>query len=223
MFTQPVAAGAFGSPAPTFYSITSSDGRGSSPGVSGALLVPNSPNVVDLSLSDDLVKGAFYTFSAIGVPAVDLSVTPGDSTLDLRWGVSAPKENVEPIVRDQQRLLYGIDLLWNGEDFQETATGDLDRVEGTANVTKALNRGVESTGLPWDPTYGAGAREFVDSPSLAAGTLKGAVAAQILRDPRVKQVKVTYEIDDENTYLNADPTLVSGEVIEPVSVEVPNQ
>lgn len=223
LFTSPLASGAFGAPAPAYYSIVNNDGRAPSPVVQAALLVPGDTAVVELALSEPLIKGAFYTVKAEGVPALDTTVTPTPSALDLRWGVVTTPENVEPPQKDRELLLYFVDLLWNGTDFQESALGDLDRVSGTANVTKALNRGVEAGPLPWDNTYGAGARDFVDSPSVAAGTLKGAVAAQLLRDPRVKAVKVTYKIDDEKTYLNADPTLISGQPVERVSITVPNQ
>jgi hypothetical protein len=222
LFTNALGAGAFGVPAPAYYSVTNDDGRGPSPIVRGAYLVPGNPNVVELALSEPIVKGALYTYTAEGVPATDLSVTPPGSSAELRWGLTEARQNVEPAVRDKERLLYGVDLLWNGTDYQESATGDLDRIEGTANVTKALNRGVESSELPWDPTYGAKAREFVDSPSTVAGTLKGSVSRQLLSDPRVKGIKVSYEIQDEKTFLYADPTLISGEDVERISITVPN-
>lgn len=223
VFSTPLAAGAFGVPAPAYYAVTCEDGRGPNPPVKGAYIVPGCPAVVELALGQPLVRSSLYTITAEGVPAADLTVTAAGTELSLRWGLSAPKENVEPGVRDRRRLLYGVDLVWNGTDYQESATGDLDRVEGTANVTKALNRAVEANGLPWDPAYGARIREFVDSPSTASGSMKGAVASQILRDPRVASLKVSYEIDDSNTHLYVDPLLVSGETVERVSITVPNE
>lgn len=223
VFTNVLAGGAFGMPAPSNYIVKNTDGRGSSPAVQAAYVVSGSATVVELSLSAPLVAGAAYSITAEGIPAVDASTTPvGQSTLTMMWGATPPKANVEPIQIDRELLLYGIDILWNGADFQENANADLDRVSGTANVSKALNRGVESNGLPWDDTYGGHAREFIDSPSLAAGTLKGSVTAQLLRDPRVKFVKVTYDIQDAKTFLFAKPTLISGEDVEPVSLVVPN-
>jgi hypothetical protein len=222
VFTNALASGAFGLPAPTNYVIANTDGLGTSPSVKAAYVVPGNPAVVELALSAPIVAGAAYTISAVGVPAVDTTVTPVGSVLSFRYGATVAKENVEPIRRDRELLLYGIDLLWNGADFQETANGDLDRVSGAANVTKALNRGVEANGLGWDSTYGAKAREFIDSPSVAVGTLKGSVTAQLLRDPRVQEVRVTYDIQDSKTFLFATPKLISGESIEPVSIVVPN-
>lgn len=181
--------------------------------------------MVELTLGSSLVKGVIYTVSAIGVPSTDSSMTGSDAVLSLRWGLQQTPLNVEPTLKDKRRFIYGVDLLWTGVDFQETATGDLDRVDGTANVTKALNRRVECEpgDLPWDTTYGAGVRDFVDSPSSAAGTLQGTVSAQLLRDRRVKSLKINYEIADEVTYLYVDPTLVSGESLERISIGVPNE
>lgn len=222
IFSGPLDTGAFGYPAPTFYSVANVDGCAPSPTVQAALLVPNSPNVVELVFSLPILNGVLYTVTAVGVPSTDSTVTPSGSTLDLRWGAKIEKPNVEPLYQNRQRLLYFIDLLWNGADFQETATNDLDRIEGTANVSKALNRGVEADSLPWDDTYGAKARQYVDSPSTAAGTLKGSISAQLLRDPRVKSAPVKFEVDDEKTFIYANPVLISGEKIERVSIEVPN-
>ncbi len=228
LFSNTLASGAFGVPAPAGYTVESLDGVATPPQVEAALVVPGSPNVVELVFDAPLVHGALYLAKALSIPATDLSSTlpivTSSSSLRMRWGFNSPKENVEPALRDRERLLYGIDLLWTGSDYQETGTGDLDRVGGTANVAKALNRGVETSpgDLGWDATYGAGARDFVDSPSVIAGTLKGSVAEQLLRDPRVKAVKTSYEITDEKTFLYADPVLISGEAIERVSIEVPN-
>lgn len=223
VFSSPLASGAFGVPGPAAYVIASSDARAPNPSVQAAMAVPGSSAVVELALGSALVKGALYTVTAIGIPAADTSTSTGASASQFRYGQRTIKENVDPIQRDRQRLLYGIDLLWNGADFQETATGDLDRVSGSANVAKALDNAVESNGLPWDSSFGAGAREFVDSPSTASGTLTGAMAAQILKDPRVRSVKFDVAQDGDDSYVNATPTLISGEPIEPVSIEVPSQ
>lgn len=224
VFTNALASGAFGVPAPGGYLITCVDGSATPPGIQAALVVPGSATVVELSFDAPLVRGALYHITAQSIPAVDASSTATGTGQDFRWGFDTPPVNVEPARRNKELLLYGVDLIWNGVDYQENAAGDLDRVSGSANVTKALNHGVEANpgDLIWDETWGGGGREFVDSPSTAAGTLKGAVSAQLLRDPRVKSVKTTYEIDDEKTFLYATPTLISGEQIDRVSIEVPS-
>ncbi len=221
LFSRPLDAAAFGV-APSLYVITSADSSGASPTVQAAMIVTGSPAVVELALSLPIVEGAMYSVSAVGVPGDDASTTPGGSVLPFRYGRTATYRDVEPLRRNREDLLYGIDLLWTGADYQETATGDLDRVGGTANVVKALYRGIESQGLTWDSAYGAKARDFVDSPSATSGTLKGAVTAQVLRDPRVQKVKVTVSTNDEKTYLHITPTLITGAVLEPVSMVVPS-
>ncbi len=223
VFSNTLAAGAFGAPAPGAYSIEATDESTTAPGVEAALIVSGSTNVVELVLDSPIVRGALYLVKAEGVPATDASTTPIGSQTQMRWGFSTTKENVEPSLRDRKRILYFVDLVWTGTDYLEASTGDLDQVDGTANVTKALNRGVETNpgDLPWDTTYGAGARSFVDSPSVLAGTLKGSVAAQLLRDPRVQSIKTSHQIAEDKTFLFADPTLITGEVVERVSIEVP--
>jgi len=221
IFSTVLDAGAFGV-SPSLYVITCTDSLGISPNISAAMVVSDSPYCVELALSTDLVKGSLYTISAIGVPAADASVTPDPSLLSFRFGLNSESRDVEPIQRNREDLIYGIDLLWNGVDYQETASGDLDRIGGTANVTKALYRGLEAQGLTWDQGYGAHIRDFVDSPSPVAGTLKANVQSQILSDPRVKSAKVKVSTDEEETYLVITPSLISGEVLKPVSIVVPS-
>jgi hypothetical protein len=222
IFTNTLAGGAFGVPAPAFYAITSVDSAGRDPTISAAMVVAVNGQAVDLALGIDLVPDGIYQVSAIGVPAIDSTVTGGSSTTQFKWGKNFVSQNKEPLRDDRSRLLYGIDLLFDGGDYEETAAGDLARVSGPANVTKALYHAVETSGLPWDPTWGAGAREFVDSPSAASGTLRGSVSAQILRDPRVKKIAVDIQIGDAETLLLVTPTLVTNEPIEAVSIVVPN-
>lgn len=220
MFSAPVDTGAFGM-APSLYTIENQDGLGVSPTVSAAMVVTGSPATVELALSTPLVGGALYKVSAIGVPGLDASVTPAGSFEMMRYGAAVAVIDKEPATRDRELLLYGRDLIWSGQDFREAANGDLDQVSGTPNVTKALFRGLTSNGLPHDSTWGAKARDYVDSPTGAAGTLKGAVLAQGLRDPRVESVKVDIEVSGSNTYLHLVPVLISGEKISRVTLTVP--
>lgn len=220
VFSQAVAAGAY---VAGLYTVTSLDAVGVSPGVSAALMLTTSPNVVELVLDQDLVKGGLYSLSAVDVPAGDATVTSAAAVEQFRFGITLDKTNIDPVKLNRDRILYGVDLLWNGVDYQETATGDLDTVGGTANVNKALRRRVDSNGLKWDRSHGVGAREFVDTPSVGSGTLRGKMNAQFLLDPRVKEVTVTVDFNDsDEVYLHAQPKLVSGEAIQPVSLVVPN-
>lgn len=220
LFSRPLGTGAFGLSPTSMYTIVSQDALGIDPTVSAAMIVGGSPEAVELALSSDLVMGGLYTVTVISVPGDDASTT--SSSLQIRFGLNAPKRDVEPLQRNQDGLLYGIDLLWDGLDYQETANGDLDRAGGTANVTKALYRGLQSMGLPWDQVYGAKIRNFVDSPSPSSGTLKGSATAQIMKDPRVKKAVVKITTDNEKTYLSITPVLFSGKELAAVSLVVPN-
>lgn len=223
-FTSNLASGAFGDPAPNYYVVTSLDGKGADTVVTSAIALIGYTNLVDLTLSLPLTSGGLYQVSAIGVPLSGSDTSDGTSILSLQWVSSSPLENKETTVAGNRKLLYFVDLVWNGSDFQESGNGDLAQITGPANVAKALNKAVLTNpgDLHWDTSHGAGAREFVDSPSTAVGSLKSAVATQILRDPRVASVKMTYEIDDVNTILYATPTLVTGELIDRISVVIPN-
>lgn len=217
IFSRPLGGGAFGV-APIAYVITSDDALGISPGVSAAMIISENPASVELALDSPLVIGGRYTVGAVSVPGDDASTAT--ASLPIRFGLNAPRRDVEPLQRNRDTILFGVDLVWDGDDYQESANGDLARIGGTPNVIKALHRGMESLGLPWDQSYGAKARRFVDSPSPSSGTLKGSITAQVLKDPRVKSVKVTITTDDEKTYLNVTPTLISGKELKQVSLAV---
>lgn len=218
-FTNTVAIGAFNT---ALYTVTCDTDDADAPGVSAALLVPGSPTTVELALTNALVQGSRYKVTAVGVPATDLSVTPAGSEEFFTYGVKLEKTLIEPRARDRERLLYQCDLIWNGQDYEETATGDLARIEGRANVTKSLGRGIETSGLPWNPAWGVDVREFVDSPSTTGGTLRGTITAQILSDGRVKSVSSEININLDTTTIIFTPILKSGEAASPVSAIVPN-
>jgi hypothetical protein len=222
LFTNAVGSGGLGTPAPSFYTVASQDGAGADPLVKAAMAVSGNPNAVELVLSLDLVRDGLYLVSAVGVPDTGAGVTGATSTQQIRWGQDYSQSDAEPLLADRARFLYGVDLIFNGEDYSEDTNGDLARVAGTANVTKALYHGIETTGLPWNAGWGAGAREFVDSPSVAATALRHSLHAQVLRDPRVRSIKTDLQIADAETTVFLTPTLITGETIEPVSLVVPN-
>lgn len=186
------------------------------------MLVPGSAACVELALSNDLVQGQHYQVTAVGVPAVDATVTPG-GTSELFWfGSPIAKHKIEPNLRDRERALFKSDIIWTGADYEELPNGDLARADGQANVTKALWRSVETAGLPWDPSWGVDVREYVDSPSPTAGTLRGALVAQLMRDRRVREVSSEVSVEDEKTIITLKPVLIGGISAEPVSTVVPN-
>lgn len=208
VFNNLLAAAAFGAPAPSFYVVTPVNSFGSTPIVKAALLVPGSSTNVELVLSTDLSPGAAYTLSAIGVPAQDASVSTGASTQNFAYQTTFQVQNVEPHQDDGEILLYGIDLVWTNVDFLMTANGDLARLGGAANAMAAIGRRANSDGLPWDNTYGAKPRQYVDIPQPVIGNLRTALIAQAILDDRVKSVKVSFAPDptDDST-VNFEETI----------------
>ena len=123
--------------ATTFYSVTNRDGRAVSPPVVGALVVSSDLHQVELALGADLVDGALYEVTVSGAPNADGSTTTG-ATL-VRPG-QAPPQPTESTDDDIARVLYGVDLVHDGDDYLEGADGDLDTIAGEANLEAALQR-----------------------------------------------------------------------------------
>ncbi len=190
VFSHALSVGAFSSLA--FYSVTS-DGAGVSPAVNGAFLVPSSPNVVELSVTEDLLDGAQYTVSAVGVPATDSTTTPPGTVLSFRRGASPQSVRVDDSPADDLLTeIYGEDLAWNGRDMVEDATGDLGRATGVANVMAAQERRLTSDGLQWDRAYGAKPRQYVDGPYPSVARLRGVCVQQAVQDDRVRRAEARF-------------------------------
>lgn len=219
VFSEPLAGAAFD---PTLYQVINTDSKNISPGISAALIVSDSNTNIELVLDADLAKGSTYQVVAENIPAFAGSFTAVGTQETFRFGSPASHSKIEPAVRDRDRLLYGADLIWNGADYQEDPNGDLARIEGKPNVTKALWHSLTTGGLPWDSSWGVDAREYVDSPSAEAAPLRGVIGVQAARDPRVQSVRTTVEVQGSSTFVLIQPTLVSGESSEPVSVEIPS-
>lgn len=217
-FSSPVASGGFGL-APTAYVLETLDGRSADPLIQAALVVPGTANTVELALASPMAIGAAFRLTVTSVPAASGPAASG--TVDFNYAALTPRRNKEQALTSERELvLYLSDLAWNGVDFQETATGDLEATEGPSNVAKALSRRVRSGPLPWDPSYGANARSFVDAPVGTAGTLRGTAAAQCALDPRIAKVDVQAIVDGSRTYLEVTPTLASGETPKKITIEV---
>ena len=211
-FSGALAAGAF---APALYTVTCLDGTASSPLVTKALVVANSPTFVELQLGDDLAQGALYRVSAVGVPGVDATVTPDPSTSDVRLAretrTAALGARGAPSLLEEQ--LYGRDVRWSGTDFAEAPSGDLDTVVGRECVEIDLTTRLVENGLPWDLTWGLGAYEFVDGAITALPGLRGKAIAQLRQDDRVVRADATVDITDpEAPVLQASPVLVGDAV-----------
>jgi len=224
VFSNTLAAGAFGSPAPAFYVVENQDGRGLSPGVSAAIVVSGAASNVELALDQDLVAGALYRIAAIAVPATDLSVSTAASDATFRVGVAATPLAVEAKVTDADLLLYGRDCVFSGTDYIETAEADLATIGGAANACAAIRRRLTGSPLPWAPDYSPRARSFVDAPIASIGGLRGRLEAQAMRDDRVRRCEAKLVIDDTtptDSYFDVTTTLIGGRAPEGETVEVP--
>lgn len=212
LFSANLAVGAFASVA--FYTVVSADDSQVSPNVVAAQVLPGTPNAVDILLDANLVDGAIYNVSANAVPALDASVTPTPSALPIRLAQTFTFADVEVPVGDVDALVYGEDLLFDGNDFVEGPDGDLGTITGPNNAITAMDRRVISDGLAWDDTYGPKADELVNGPPRAT-LLKGRVIQQVLRDDRAAEVSVDVLVDTTkpgDTYLNTTVKLVGSNV-----------
>jgi hypothetical protein len=298
-FSNTLAAAAFGV-APIYYVLTELSVEAAPVYVKAALVVPGQGNQVELALSDDLLPGARYQFTAFGVPAADASTTivatvrsnshsysyannvaPGASGSVISYGtqyfltcnvggVTGATEpdytnivygeqgaqyivdggvtwelltsiplttcvqifsyrnlttpvNVEQNQDQSGAVLFGTDLVWTGSDFLQNASGDLSIVVGTTNVLAALGRRVLSDGLPYDPSYGAKPRSYVDAPTSTMGNLRATVLGQLTADPRVVSADVAFLPDAiTNTEVTFTPMvkLVGDQTPRPLSVSV---
>lgn len=189
VFTNTLGAGAFTSVAT--YSVASVSGDGMVPAVVAALIVPSSPNVVELALDADLTDGAIYQFDATGTPGAGSSVVPAGGPR-ARIGVAPQAPRVDDSAADDLLTeIYGEDLVWDGTDMVEDASGDLATVGGLANVEAAQVRRLTSDGLKWRPGYGTHPRQFVDGPYQSVARLRGACVQQALQDDRVKRASAS--------------------------------
>jgi len=218
-FSEALASAAFTTL--SFYEVGSVDASGVAPAAVAAFVVPGAPNVVELALDADLVEGANYVASAVGVPDSDDDVTPAGSVLPFRIGVVRPRPVAASPNEDALDATFGVDLFWNGSDIAEDAQGDLATVSGRENARSAISRRLASEGLPWDAAYGAKPREYVDGSSLTAHQLRGALASQAVEDDRVKRAAARVLPRDDN---NPEQTTieVSIDLIDGTSITVPS-
>jgi len=206
VFSEDVAAGAFTTL--SYYTVTCTDAGGVDPSVVAAFVVPNSTAVVEIALDFDLVDGASYKVSAVGVPASAGGSTPAGSELPFRPGVVRHR----PVTGSDDILesFLGTDIVWNGEDLVEDPSGDLATVSGRENVRAAIAQRLMSDGLPWDAAYGAKPREYVDGSPLTAQQLRGELAAQAIEDDRVKRASATVLPEDEQ---NPEQTTIETTIV----------
>ena len=223
VFSSPLAAGAFGSPAPAAYVVDNLDGRGVSPGVVAAIIVSGATDNVELALDADIVQGALYRVTTTGLPGLSGACTAA-STQAFRSGVDPRQVDVEPKVADADLLLFQRDLVHSGTDYLETAHGDLASVGGLVNAQGAHRRRLLGSPLPWAPEYSPRARQYVDAPISGIGGLRGELQQQSLKDDRVQSVEVTLNLDDdtpEDSAFEVRPVFIGGRTTTNDSVDVP--
>lgn len=170
------------------FTVTSFDGL-SAPltPVKQALVVAGQPEAVELALGQDLQQGGVYDIALDGV-----------SVAQARFGQSMALATLQAPETDRAALLYGTDLMHDGNDFIETASGDLASVAGVANVRAALWRRMTSMGLPWDPTYAPKLREYIDGTPGALPGVRGLLTREAMADDRVASVDVTVSQTDDD-------------------------
>jgi hypothetical protein len=192
VFDGPLTLAAFTNA--SLYAVNGANG-GAVP-VSGLVGLVGMPNQIDLALGADLAAGVVYSVIAAGVPAVDGSKTaPGTSATVRLAAPPAVPSDAEVTPDDVSEVLYGIDLVWGAGDYLEDAAGDLAAVSGPENVKAALMRRFASDGLPWDDTYGAKPRRYIDGSPLVVPGQRGALVRQARFDDRVKAARATLSAD----------------------------
>lgn len=207
-FDHVLASGAF---APGPYSVENLDAVGIDPPVKAALVVPNSPETVEVILAEELIGSGLYRVSCTAVPDTEPATFTGSLDFRPASAKKAPSATFAP--NELDRALYGSDLVWDGADVVESATGDLETTEGVPNVENALTRQLLSDGLPWDETYGAKERAFVDAPSPSLPAARANAQRAILSDDRVRSVVSTVQGDDNGgaPIINLEVELVGGQ------------
>lgn len=175
-----------------FYSAACKDGRAVSPTVVGALAVGADLHEVELALGSDLVSGALYAVTVVGLPTAD---GPLDASAVFRVGEPTVSRNRGAQLDDLDALIYGVDLVHDGVDYVESADGDLASIGGLPNAEGAVRRRLLASGLPWDPTYGTNPRRFVDGTSAALPPLRASLIREALKDDRVTAADATLAPD----------------------------
>ncbi len=85
----------------------------------------------------------------------------------------------------------------------------------------ALTRRLASEGLPWDDTYGAKPRRYIDGTPGALPALRGTLVSQALADDRVKTASATLDtLDPTDSQYDVSVTLVGDD--QPLSVPGPS-
>lgn len=200
LFSEAVAAGAFTSVA--WYTVTAPDGDSPAPLAVAAYSVTGSPAAVDIHLDGNLTQGGLYAVAAVGVPALagGGGSTPSPSLLKFRVGEERGQNDLGTAraASGLESRLYGTDLVWT-DDLQEAPDGDLADVSGVRVAKADLLRRVQSNGLPWRPTFGLHARQFVDAPNAMLSQIPVRAIEEATKDDRVESAEAEVVLTDDAT------------------------
>jgi hypothetical protein len=160
------------------YVLVSLDSRGAPPTVSAVLLVSGMAAQREIVLAWKLVGGAQYRLDS---SSSQRSFTVPESRPAASSVVKADHWDLE---------FYGVDISFD-QDLREDASGDLATVAGFENGKLSVVRQATGNGLPWNPSWGGMAGEWVDAPSPALVNVHGGIVRQLSNDDRVSSVDVT--------------------------------
>lgn len=194
------------------------DGIGPSPG--DALYVLNVAGdalSIHAIFGEDMAAGGRYRFT---IDSINVAGSPVAVTADLFYAPASHQIENLPPEEDVTGILYGEDLVHDGNDFVESADGDLETVTGVENAKAALVRACLSNGLPYSEGYGARPRRFIDGAAQNSSTLRGALLRTMLDDDRVEECSAV-PIRDENAPSEVTFNLTAKFVGESDAITVP--
>ncbi len=217
VFSKAILASAFTTTSPPYFTFGCENGVGPNPNLVARFIVPGAPTVMECQLDVDLAPGGVYSFIAEQVSDSDGAEQSGSEKVYATFGTPT-KVTVQGAITESDRLLYGIDLQYEGADFVEGPDGDLAHTSGPALVRRDLWHRTLSDGLPWEPTFGVHARGWIDGAPGAVYTLRGRTADQMLEDDRVRDVEVKVTQDDTKGEATVDirPTLIGDAAVSSV-------
>jgi hypothetical protein len=197
LFSGALGAGAFTSV--SYYAVSSDIGP-SPTNVTQAFAIGGTPNGVELAIDEDLAIGAIYTLTVTAVPFADTSTCTGAIYGSTAQPTTTPAD-AEPATSDVDLLIFGRDLLHDGNDFVEDTTGDLATIEGPPNWKGAIGRRMASYGIKWDRRYSPRADLYVNAPDAYKLPLAGTMVAQAQADDRTKTANISVaQAADPNSY-----------------------
>lgn len=179
----------------SYYGVQNLDGLGANPiHVEAVFAIGSDPNAFELQVDSNFTDGALYQVNLTALPFADTSTFTGSIQGATAAQVNTPAQNSEIETTDEQLLLYGRDHLLTDEgDFAEDATGDLASSSGRDVWQADVLRDIMSSGVPWDPSYGANPDDFVNAPDVYQLPLSARILTRCRADNRTKSATVTLQ------------------------------